>query len=147
MDMFLGQCKQALSEKHEFEIPEEFRKFLADGLYLTRGFEQNLLLMSEAVFKEKSRRLAALNIADPLVRLLQRLLLSNAIKLDISKSGKVQIPEDLVSASGLQQDIVLVGQGDYAEIWSPRNWEEQNASLMDTKANETRFAQLDLALN
>ncbi len=145
--MFLGQFKQTLSDGHEFEIPEEFRKPLVDCLYLTRGFEQNLLLMSESIFKERSQRLAALNIADPLVRLLQRLLLGNAVKINVSNSGKVQIPDDLVSAAGLQDDIVLVGQGDYAEIWSPGNWEEQNTSLKDTKANETRFAKLDLAMN
>ena len=47
------------------KLPRTFE----DGAYVTRGFEQNLLIMSEREFQEIYKRVAGLNIADPLARL------------------------------------------------------------------------------
>jgi DNA-binding transcriptional regulator/RsmH inhibitor MraZ len=49
--------------------------------------------------------------------------------------------------AGLEKEIILVGQGDYFEVWAPAQWEKQSAILLDTAANTGRFAHLDLALN
>ena len=145
--MFLGQYHLVINGSRSFVIPEPFRKFLADGAYVTRGFEQNLLLMSEQVFQEVYKRVMALNIADPLARLLLRLILSNAARLEISASGELIIPDNLTSFAALEKEIVLVGQGDYIELWSPVHWIKQSNSLLDIETNVERFAQLDLALN
>jgi MraZ protein len=146
MDMFIGQHKLELSENRSFVIPEEFRALLADGLFVTRGFEKNLLLMSEAVFKGIYQRIASLNIADSQARLLQRLIVSNAARLAVDANGSIRIPEDLSTVTGLQDDIMLVGQGDYAEVWSSAAWRDQSNTLLDTEANAQRFAHIDLAL-
>ena len=70
-----------LDDDHQLVLPEAFRELFEDGAYVTRGFEQNLLLMSEKEFQEIYTRVAGLNIADPLARLLHRLILGNAAKL------------------------------------------------------------------
>ena len=145
--MFIGQYQLIVNSDRSFVIPEPIRKHLADVLYVTRGFEQDLLLMSEQVFQEVYKRVIALNIADPLARLLLRLILSNAAKLELSDSGEVLLPENLTSFAGLEKEIVLVGQGDYIELWSPDHWNKQSSSLLDIDANAERFAQLNLALN
>jgi MraZ protein len=145
--MLLGQYQLELTEDRSLVLPDQFGKTLGGSVYVTRGFEQNLLLMSEKVFEAIYQRVISLNIADPLARLLLRLILSNAARIDLDSTGKILIPETLASAAGLQKDVVLVGQGDYAEFWSPENWEEQAHSLLDAEANAARFSQLDLALN
>lgn len=144
--MFLGQRHLELSENRSFVIPEEFRKLLANGLYVTRGFEKNLLIMSETVFKGIYQRIAGLNIADSQARLLQRLIIANATRLEMEENGSIQIPETLTAAADLKMEIVLVGQGEYAEVWSADAWREQSNTLLDIEANTNRFAQLDLAL-
>ena len=144
--MFLGQYQLRLDNDSSLIIPEPFRELLADGAYVTRGFEQNLLIMSAQVFQEIYKRVIALNIADPLARLLLRLILGNASKLDMSNSGQVLIPPQLTSFAGLEKEINLVGQGDYFEVWAPAHWNKQSTSLLDVDANAERFAQLDLAL-
>jgi MraZ protein len=145
--MFLGQYQLFLDEDGHLVIPKPFRELFADGAYVTRGFEQNLLIMSEREFQEIYKRVAALNIADPLARLLLRLILGNASRLDISESGHVLLPQDLMSFAGLEKDVILVGQGEYCEAWAPTYWEQQAIILLDTVANAERFAQLDLALS
>jgi MraZ protein len=144
--MFLGQHQLFLDNDCNLVIPTPFRELFTDGAYVTRGFEQNLLIMSDKVFQEIYKRVVALNIADPLARLLLRLILGNASRLDISESGHVLIPQDLMTFAGLEKDIILVGQGDYFEVWAPAHWDKQSTNLLDTDANAERFAQLDLAL-
>ena len=144
--MLLGQYRLFLDDDHQLELPEAFRDQFEHGAYVTRGFEQNLLIMSEKEFQEIYKRVAGLNIADPLARLLHRLILGNAAKLEISASGRISLPQDLLAFAGLEKDIVLVGQGDYCEAWAPVNWDKQTSILLDSAANSARFAQLDLAL-
>src|SRR5512140_1693810 len=117
--MFLGQYRVSMGDERSVEIPADFREVLAQGAYITRGFEQNLLLMGETTFQEKCRRVASLNMADPSVRLLQRLILANAARLQMDASGRITIPPELAAFAGVQKDLVLIGQGDYLEAWSP----------------------------
>ena len=145
--MYLGQFHLDLDKDYRMVVPAGFRELFAQGAYVTRGFEQNLLVMSEQDFQERSKQVAALNITDPNARLLQRLLLGNAVRLEINASGQVLLPQKLMTFAGLEKEIILVGQGDYFEVWAPAQWEKQSAILLDTAANTGRFAHLDLALN
>ena len=143
--MLLGQFRLFLDDDQQLVLPEAFRAQFEAGAYATCGFEHNLLIMSEGEFQEIYKRVAGLNIADPLARLLHRLILANAAKLDISANGRLRLPQDLLSFAGLEKEIVLVGQGLYCEAWAPADWDKQSSLLLDTAANSARFAQLNLA--
>ncbi|MGA2489165.1 MAG: hypothetical protein ABSF99_03120 [Anaerolineales bacterium] len=142
--MLLGQYQLSLDKDRSLVIPEPLRGLFADGAYITRGFENNLLIMSDRVFREKYQQIMALNMADPIARLLLRLILGNASKLEINQSGHVLIPQDLMSFANLEKDVRLVGLGDYLEVWAPTHWEKQSIILLDAEANAERFAHLDL---
>jgi MraZ protein len=144
--MFIGKVQLVMDDEHGLVIPPAFREKLAEGVYITRGFEQDLLVMSKKVFQEKYEQVVSLNIADPSVRLFLRLILANATRLDINATGRVVIPPDLASFAGLEKEVILVGQGDYMEAWAPTCWEKQAKILLDFEANSERFAKLDLAL-
>jgi transcriptional regulator MraZ len=144
--MYLGQKHLFVENDRQVKIPDQIRPMLVDGAYITRGFENDLIMMSDQVFQEIYKRVVALNLADPLARLLLRLLLGHASRIGLSNSEHVQIPEDLSSFAGLEKEIIMVGQGDYVELWSPANWEKQTAILLDTEANAERFSHLNLAL-
>jgi MraZ protein len=143
--MLLGQVRLFLDDEHRLVIPEAFRAQFGEAVYVTHGFEQNLLIMSEMKFQEMYQRVAGLNMADPLARLLQRLLLGNAAKIKLNASGRMRLSQDCLAFAGLEKELVLVGQGDYCEAWSPAAWDKQTAILQDGAANSARFAQLDLA--
>jgi MraZ protein len=145
--MYLGQYRLFLDDDQQLVKPESFSDLFVDGAYVTRGFEQNLIIMNDKYFQEIYKRVVSLNIADPLARLLLRLILGYASELELNPAGKIIIPSDLMSFAGLEKGIILVGQGDYIEVWSPANWEKQTTKLLDTEANAKRFSQLDLALH
>ena len=45
---------------------------------------------------------------------------------------------------GLSGPVMLVGMGDFFEIWSTAQWAKQNENLSDAEANESRFAAFDI---
>jgi MraZ protein len=113
-------------------------------MFITQGFDRNLQVLTADAFQELYRRVLALNIADPLARLLHRLLLGTATELGIDNNPLI-IPDDLKSYANLQDEILLIGQGDYFEIWSPDLWKQQEAQLGDAETNSARFSVLTLA--
>ncbi|MFQ5444540.1 MAG: division/cell wall cluster transcriptional repressor MraZ, partial [Nitrospinales bacterium] len=45
------------------------------------------------------------------------------------KSGKILIPAKLRQIHGLDKEVVLVGMLETFEIWTPANWEKEQAEL------------------
>jgi MraZ protein len=84
-------------------------------------------------------------MTDPVARLLKRLIFSNADRVDVDKVGRILIPQFLRDAVELDGEAVIVGVGDYFEIWSTKIWQDQVAQLKDVEANAHRFMALDLS--
>ncbi len=143
--MFLGQYRHSIDSKGRLTIPSRFRELLlAEGAFVSQGFEQNLMVRTVPAFEELSIKVEALSQTVQNSRLLKRLIFSTAEKVEVDKAGRILIPEFLRQSAGLQTETVIVGAGDYFEIWSPETWAEQEAELQDTEANAQRFALLDL---
>lgn len=145
--MFLGQYRHNFDEKGRLTVPARFRELLTEGAYVTQGFEQNLMVLTIPAFEVITQRVNQTSITDPTARDLKRLLFSNADRVTPDKNGRILIPQFLREQSGLNSEAVLVGVGDYFEIWSPEQWEEKMSLLNDTDANAQRFVGLDLSSN
>ncbi len=140
--MFLGKFSRSLDGKSGFSVPPAFRGSLARGAYVTQGFDRNLQVLTSEAFQEIYRTVVSLNIANPLARLLLRLILGTAQEADVDANGQLTIPEELKEFANLQKDILLIGQGEYFEVWSPDLWNQQEAQLRDAEANASRFSAL-----
>ena len=145
--MFLGKHLLQVRETNEVPLPINFLAALKDGAYLTRGFEQDVLLFSKASFAQVCDQLRSISISEPAARLLNRLLLGNAVQLNLEPSGSLHLPQDLCDYAAIQQDVVLIGQGDYAEFWTPSLWEKQLVSINDYQANTHRFEKIHLTMS
>ena len=126
-------------------VPAAIRDQLAGGAYITQGFDRNLLILTSGAFQEIYRRITSLNMADPLARLLLRMFLSSAQAVTAESDGHIAIPEDLLDFADLQEKALLIGQGDYLEVWSPEYWGDQEADLRDAEANGARFTMLAIS--
>jgi MraZ protein len=149
--MFLGQFQHNLDDKGRLMIPARFRELLEGGAFITQGFDKCLMVMTDAYFKQVYERIEAMNLADPTARLLRRLILSNAYPVEVDKIGRILMPQNLRAflgiASGTSGELIVAGQGEYFEVWTPAMWSEQMAQLQDTDANNQRFSTLDLSKN
>jgi MraZ protein len=72
------------------------------------------------------------------------MLLGNASQLEMDESGSIIVPQKLRELADLKDEAVIVGQGDYFEIWAPLLWNRQEIRLQDAEANAQRLAVLDL---
>lgn len=145
--MFLGQYRHNFDAKGRLTIPARFRELLTEGAFVTQGFEKNLMALTPPAFEIITQQVNQTSITDPTARDLKRLLFSNADRVAPDKNGRILIPQFLREQAGLNSEAVLVGVGDYFEIWSPEQWEEKMALLNDTDANAQRFVGLDLSSN
>jgi MraZ protein len=144
--MFLGQFQHNLDDKGRLMIPARFRELLEGGAFITQGFDKCLMVMTEAYFKQVYERIEAMNLADPTARLLRRLILSNAYPVEVDKVGRILMPQNLRTFLGIENgELIVSGQGEYFEVWTPALWSEQMAQLQDTDANNQRFSTLDLS--
>jgi MraZ protein len=127
-------------------IPARFRELLEGGAFITQGFDKCLMVMTESYFKQVYDRIEAMNLADPTARLLRRLILSNAYPVEADKVGRIVVPQNLRAFLGIENgELVVAGQGEYFEVWTPALWSEQMTQLQDVEANNQRFSTLDLS--
>lgn len=143
--MFLGRFYHNLDDKGRLTVPARFRDDLSfGGAYVMQGFDRNLLILPSSTFDALSQRINKISMTDPTARLLRRLLYSSANHVTVDKSGRVLIPPFLREAANLDVQVVIIGNGDYIELWSPDEWEIQNEQLQDAQLNAHRFVALDL---
>jgi len=144
--MFLGRFYHNLDDKGRLTIPARYRDLLvADGgAYVMQGFDRNLLVLPCSAFDALSRRVIQMSITDPTARLLKRLFFSTADHVDVDKAGRILVPLFLRQSACLDESVVVVGSGEYFEIWSPELWETQNVQLQDAQMNAHRFAAFNL---
>ena len=146
--MFLGQFQHNLDDKGRLMIPARFRELLEGGAFITQGFDKCLMVMTDVYFKQVYERIEAMNLADPTARLLRRLILSNAYPVEADKVGRILVPQNLRAFLGIENgELIVAGQGEYFEVWTPADWKTQMDKLQDVEANAQRFATLDLSKN
>ena len=143
--MFLGQYQHSLDSKGRIIVPARFRDQLAEGGFVTRGFDRCLMVMTLDYFELVYQRINAMNLADPATRELRRLFFANAYSITPDKVGRINIAPNLREFAKIDTDTIVAGQGEYFEIWLPSLWEAQMTSLENEEANLDRFSALDLS--
>jgi MraZ protein len=145
--LFLGQFYHNIDEKGRLTVPVRYRDDLVpDGAYIMQGFDRNLMVLPSSIYEGLSHRVSQMSLTDSTARLLRRLVFSTADRVEMDKTGRVLIPQFLRHFAGLESSLIVVGMGDYFEIWSPEAWGEQDRALQDAQTNPNRFATLNLAV-
>jgi MraZ protein len=144
--MFLGQYQHSIDSKGRLTIPARFREVLAaEGAYVTQGFDHNLMVLTIPLFEKLSKRVNSLSLTDPLARQLRRKIFSNAELVEVDRAGRVLIPQFLREAVGLDGEAIVVGSGNYFEIWSPEGWSGETNQMIEAESDAQRFMDLDLS--
>jgi len=140
--LLLGLYTSILEPDNRIALPDGIREEYEDGLYVTRGFDRNIMVLTVDAFESIYDRVTSLNIADPIARLLLRLILGAAQQAGVKADGKIPIPEPLKEFASLERDVIIVGQGDYLELWSPSAWQKQEEQLSSVEPNHFSTLQI-----
>lgn len=138
--MLLGLYTCILENDNRLILPDDFRLVYKDGIYLTQGFDRNMMVLTRPAFEVLYKRITSLNLADPVARLLFRMLLGSVHSMELESNGGIRIPEKLREFASIGQTAIAVGQGDFMELWSPDEWNKQEERLHTVEAD--RFSTL-----
>lgn len=143
--MFLGRYHHNIDDKGRLTIPARFRELLVDGAFITKGFDQNLIVLRPKLFELITQRVNENSITNQVTRELARMLFSSAERAEPDKNGRILVPQFLRQSANLEGEAVLAGVGNYFEIWSPSAWEQEVEKMQNSELNSDRFAGLDLS--
>ena len=127
--VFLGRFDHSIDAKGRMAMPARFRDRLSSGVVVTRGFDACLLVYPMAEWMPLAERVGRLSIGDPDVRVLRRLLFSDAVDLDLDKQGRILVPASLREYARIDREAVVAGMHSFIEIWNPDCWAEERHTL------------------
>ena len=120
--MFFGQYENNIDAKGILTIPASCREQAPEGIYLTEGFDSNLIAYPKEHFEQIAKNLSELSITDPETRALRRLIFSNAAMLTYDTAGRILIPAFLRATGQINYTWMIIGCGDIFQMWSVELW-------------------------
>ena len=129
--MFTGEYRHTVDDKGRIAVPAKFRVQLGAGAVVSRWLDACLAIHTRAGWDALAEKVATLPITDQGARLFQRFIFAGAVDTALDGQGRVLVPAYLREMAGLENEAVVVGSRDHAEIWAPARWDEYRRSLED----------------
>ena len=145
--LFLGLHHTKLIKHNQIQLPSTWRCFCKDGIFITQGFDSNMIIFTKEAFQGMYENISRFNIADPTTRLFSRMFLGNANFFGYDETSHISLPKTLLTTAELKKEIVLIGQGNYIEIWSKENWHFQEIKIFYSLRNPELFSDIKLCTN
>jgi MraZ protein len=143
--MFLGRFAHTIDAKGRLTVPVRFRAAIAGGAYITQGFDRNLLVYTAESFQRLAERAAHLTATDPEARAVRRVIFGGAHEVELDSAGRILIQPFLREYAGLDGESMIVGAGEYFEVWNTEIWSKESSSVSDPETNAKRFIDFDLS--
>ncbi len=124
--MFSGEFKHTLDAKNRLFIPAKHREDLGESFMVAKNIREKCLkVYSMAGWEEYIAPIRKMERkkSEAILRALHR----DAAQVSPDSQGRIVIPVSLVEYAGITKTAVVVGCGDYAEIWSEENYNEMVA--------------------
>jgi MraZ protein len=133
--VFLGQAVHTIDDKSRLAIPVRFRAELTTGLYLTKGVDRCLYILTPEGWSQLAERVRALPSMQADARRLQRHFFAGADYLVPDKMGRIIIPANLREYANLSGEVVIAGVHSRIELWDKGTWDaEQEAADQQSAA-------------
>ena len=135
---FSGTFEHTLDERGRIAIPARYRTAFVDGGVLRRGPEGCIEMYSQEAFDaEVQRRLGAeVGNRSTASRLTRREFLADTYTFDVDRQSRVLVPPQLRDENTESAGrILIIGCGDYLELWHPDRWAEERARIAAARQN------------
>ena len=120
--MFGGEYRHNKDSKNRVFMPAKLREELGETFVIAKDIREKCLkVYSLAGWEEYIAPLKAQKIL--------RFLHASLTQVTPDSQGRVVIPQELVEYAAIERSIVVVGCGEYAEIWSESIYDENKAQI------------------
>jgi MraZ protein len=125
--LIVGETARSIDEKQRISIPKEMREFfvMENGpsiVYATPGANGSIWLYPKAAFESRANVMENSLLPNEDEMELEQILFSQTTRLEIDKSGRIRLPEVLLSFVGIDAQAILLGVRDHIEVVNPQNW-------------------------
>ncbi|MCH8195673.1 MAG: division/cell wall cluster transcriptional repressor MraZ [Chloroflexi bacterium] len=124
---FHGEFQHRVDPQGRIAIPARYREAFTGGIYITRGFDQCVWVFSPEEWDTYSSRYAAMSPNSRVARTLRRRVFGSTFDLELDRQGRVVVPAGLRQHAAIAEEVVIIGQDTYLEVWSRDRWREQEA--------------------
>ncbi len=125
--MLIGEQSCTMDDKGRLNFPSRFRDDMGDTFIIARWLDNCIV----AFPNDEWQRIATLlkERSEAKTRNIRRYLFASANEVEPDKQGRILIPAALRQHAGLEKDIVIIGAGSHAEIWSADAWRQLNDDM------------------
>lgn len=123
--MLTGEFESNLGDKNRVAIPKRLRDELIGKVYITRGYENSLIMMDAKRWKEFESEVNKTSILDSRVREVKRFIIGGAYEIEYDNQGRFVLSQQLIEFASIKEKIVFVGIGNWIELWDQEIWKEK----------------------
>lgn len=125
---FAGQYHYAKDHKGRINIPSKFRKALTpqaeDTLFVTRGLDKYLSAYPLDTWNQLMNSVDQLPLDLERKSVLQRMLSAHGTYTTFDNQGRIAIPSHLWEFAEISDEVLIIGVGNWIEIWNPSLFEK-----------------------
>ncbi|MDA8172119.1 MAG: division/cell wall cluster transcriptional repressor MraZ [Nitrospiraceae bacterium] len=142
MPGFSGKYYYTMDEKGRLMVPAPFREIIFANyspklMVANSAFDTCLNVYPLEEWIKLEEKVKGLPRSDRAVRYFLRKVIASAVETTVDRQGRILVPSAQRQDSGLDSEVVLVGQVEMIELWSKSGWlQETDASRVDRVAFE-----------
>ncbi len=148
--MFRGSSFHTIDAKGRIIVPTRFRDAIkagGPGTVMVSRMDNCLVAYALDAWREIESRILSLAEKSDSMRRFRRVFIGGAFECTGDRQGRILIPPSLRQYGKFEKEIVMVGVLDHFEIWSRKNWEQENVAMeadMQTEEVRNEIARLGL---
>jgi MraZ protein len=126
-----GEYRHTLDDKNRLRVPARIKSELGDKFVLTKGMDGCLYIFSRAEFDSFTSKQKDISMFDKAYLRSLRLLYSSVSEAEEDNQGRIVLAQNLREHAGIVKNVVTVGVGSRAELWSEERWNAYNGDGQD----------------
>lgn len=130
---FVGEYLHSLDNKGRIIIPAKFRNNFGEKIYLCKGFENCLLILTPGEIEKIEKKIQSDTLSNKDVRKFMRVFFSGMVEGNFDSQGRIIVPSGLKNYAGIDSEAYIVGTGFYVEIWDKDAWDQSVEDADDNR--------------
>lgn len=122
--MFFGSFAHTLDDKGRLVIPRKMREETGVKVFIMKGFDGALSIYKASEFEKLVQEFNTLSFNKKNSRDYLRVQLASVSELEVDKSGRVQIPAQMLTKFQIGKEVMVIGMGDHIEVWNQTDFEK-----------------------
>lgn len=136
MSAFKGSYEYSVDSKGRINIPAKLRKSVSpeanETFTITRGFEKCLFIYPQDEWLQLEDSIRALSPTNPQHRFFMRVLLQQAVDVQLDTQSRITIPKDLLQFADITGDVLILGVLEHIELWNPGEYAQYLAAQQNS---------------